>query len=136
MISIDLITGTPTKVIFYTKHLFPATFFCFFALVACLFSKPKKRSHANFRFAWLLVLFKMLFLHFRYSVYPLVGVSAKCPRVVESIARKIYFIVGQSAVNASTHHQPPSCRTFCRASSLLSATTSNTPSKTNCVRAL
>ena len=59
-------------------------------------SKTKKRSHANFRFAWLLVLFKTLFLHLRYSVYSLVGVSVKCP---------VYLIIGQGAVNASTHHQ-------------------------------
>ena len=59
-------------------------------------SKTKKRSHANFRFAWLLVLFKTLFLHLRYSVYSLVGVSVKCP---------VYLIIGQGAVNASTHDQ-------------------------------
>ena len=59
-------------------------------------SKTKKRSHANFRFAWLLVLFKTLFLHLRYSVYSLVGVSVKCP---------VYLIIGQGAVNASTHNQ-------------------------------
>ena len=59
-------------------------------------SKRKKRSHANFRFAWLLVLFKTLFLHLRYSVYSLVGVSVKCP---------VYLIIGQGAVNASTHNQ-------------------------------
>ena len=59
-------------------------------------SKRKKRSHANFRFAWLLVLLKVLFLHFRYSVYPFIGMSVKCP---------VYFIIGQSAVNASSHNQ-------------------------------
>ena len=75
-------------------------------------SKKKKRSHANFRFAWLLVLLKMLFLHFRYSVYSLVEVSVKCPRVVESIARKFYFIIGQSAVNASSHNQPTILQNF------------------------
>ena len=69
-------------------------------------SKTKKRSHANFRFAWLFVLFRSLLLHFCYCVYSFVGVSAKCPRVVESIARKIYFIIGQSTVNVSNHHQP------------------------------
>ena len=90
-------------------------------------SKKKKRSHANFRFAWLLVLFKVLFLHFRYFVYSSVRVYIESP---------IYLIIGQSAVNASTHNQPTICRTFCRASSLLSATTSNTPSKTYCVRTL
>ena len=42
-------------------------------------------------------------LHFRYSTYSFVRMSVKSPRVVESIARKIYFIIGQSAVNASTH---------------------------------
>ena len=66
-------------------------------------SKRKKRSHANFRFAWLLVLFKMLFLHLRYSVYSLVGVSVKCP---------VYLIVGQGAVNTSTHNQPTMLQDF------------------------
>ena len=75
-------------------------------------SKKKKRSHANFRFAWLLLLFSRLFLHFRYSVYSFVGMSVKKPRVVESIARKIYFIIGQSAVNASTHNQPTILQDF------------------------
>ena len=59
-------------------------------------SKRKKRSHANFRFAWLLLLFKTLFLHFRYSTYSFVRMSVKSP---------IYFIIRQSAVNASTHNQ-------------------------------
>ena len=66
-------------------------------------SKRKKRSHANFRFAWLLVLLKVLFLHFRYSVYPFIGMSVKCP---------VYFIIGQSAVNAATHHQPAILQDF------------------------
>ena len=68
-------------------------------------SKTKKRSHANFLFAWLLVLFKVLYLHFRYSAYLFIRMNVKRPRVVESIARKIYLIIGQSAVNASTHDQ-------------------------------
>ena len=66
-------------------------------------SKRKKRSHANFRFAWLLVLLKVLFLHFRYSVYPFIGMSVKCP---------VYFIIGQSAVNAATHNQPTILQDF------------------------
>ena len=66
-------------------------------------SKTKKRSHANFRFAWLLVLFKTLFLHLRYSVYSLVGVSVKCP---------VYLIIGQGAVNTSTHNQPTILQDF------------------------
>ena len=66
-------------------------------------SKRKKRSHANFRFAWLLVLFKMLFLHLRYSVYSLVGVSVKCP---------VYLIIGQGTVNTSTHNQPTMLQDF------------------------
>lgn len=82
-----------------------ATFFCFFALVACSF-KDKEKKPRKFQFAWLVVLFKMLFLHFRYSVYSFVGMSVKSPRVVESIVRKIYFIIGQSAVDASTHDYP------------------------------
>ena len=67
-------------------------------------SKRKKRSHANFGLRGSFLL-RMLFLHFRYSVYPFIGVSVKRPRVVESIARKIYLIIGQGAVNASTHDQ-------------------------------
>ena len=66
-------------------------------------SKTKKRSHANFRFAWLLVLFKMLFLYLRYSVYSLVWVSVKCP---------VYLIIGQGAVNTSTHDQPTILQDF------------------------
>ena len=66
-------------------------------------SKTKKRSHANFRFAWLFVLFKVLFLHFRYSVYSFIGVSVKCP---------IYLIIGQSTVNVSTHDQPTILQDF------------------------
>ena len=59
-------------------------------------SKRKKRSHANRKFAWLLLLFSRIFLHFRYSVYSFVGMSVKSP---------IYLIIGQSAVNTSTHNQ-------------------------------
>ncbi|OFP40017.1 hypothetical protein HMPREF2992_04645 [Prevotella sp. HMSC069G02] len=68
-----------------------------------LLSKAKKRSHANFRFVWLFVLFKVLFLHFRYSVYSFIGVSVKRP---------IYLIIGQGAVNASTHNQPTILQDF------------------------
>ena len=57
-----------------------------------LLSKAKKRSHANCRFAWLLQLFCMLILHFRYSIYPFIGINIKSP---------IYFVTGQSAVNIS-----------------------------------
>ena len=65
-------------------------------------SKRKKRSHANFglRSSFLL---RMLFLHFRYSVYPFIGVSVKRP---------IYLIIGQGAVNASTHDQPTILQDF------------------------
>ena len=66
-------------------------------------SKRKKRSHANRKFAWLLLLFSRIFLHFRYSVYSSVGMSVKSP---------IYFIIGQSAVNASTHNQPTILQDF------------------------
>ena len=75
-------------------------------------SKTKKRSHANRKFAWLLLLFRRIFLHFLYFVYSCVRMSVKSPRVVESIARKIYFIIGQSAVNASTHNQPTILQDF------------------------
>ena len=66
-------------------------------------SKTKKRSHANFRFAWLLLLFRRIFLLFRYSVYSFVGVFVKSP---------IYFIIGQSAMNTTTHHQPAILQDF------------------------
>ena len=88
-----------------------STFFCFFSLVACLFKEKEKKPH-KFRFAWLLLLFKTLFLHFRYSTYSFVRMSVKSPRVVESIARKIYLIIRQSAVNASTHNQPTILQDF------------------------
>ena len=88
-----------------------ATFFCFFSLVAYSF-KDKEKKPRKFRFAWLLLLFRRIFLHFHYSVYSFVGVFVKSPRVVESIARKIYFIIGQSAVNTSTHNQPTILQDF------------------------
>ena len=77
-------------------------FFCFFTLVACSF-KDKEKKPRKFRFAWLLLLFRTLFLHFRYSTYSFVGMSVKCP---------IYLIIGQSAVNASTHNQPTILQDF------------------------
>ena len=91
--------------------LFPATFFCFFSLVAYSL-KEKEKKPRKFRFVWLLLLFRTLFLHFRYSTYSFVGMSVKCPRVVESIARKIYFIIRQGAVNASTYNQPTILQDF------------------------
>ena len=66
-------------------------------------SKRKKRSHANQKFAWLLLLFRTLFLHFRYSTYAFVGMSVKRP---------IHLLIGQSAVNATTHHQPTILQNF------------------------
>ena len=48
-------------------------------------------------------LFRTLFLHFRYSTYSFVGMSVKCP---------IYLIIGQSTVNATTHHQPTILQDF------------------------
>jgi len=90
---------------------FPATFFCFFSLVACSF-KDKEKKPRKFRLACLLLLFRKIFLHFRYSTYSFVRMSVKRPRVVESIARKIYFIIGQSAVNTTTHHQPTILQDF------------------------
>lgn len=65
-------------------------------------SKTKKRSHANFGLRGSFLL-RMLFLHFRYSVYPFIGVSVKRP---------IYLIIGQGAVNASTHDQPTILQNF------------------------
>ena len=66
-------------------------------------SKRKKRSYANQKIAWLLLLFRTLFLHFRYSAYPFIGASVKRP---------IYLIIGQGAVNASTHNQPTILQNF------------------------
>ena len=136
MIPIDLITGTPTKVIIFI----PSTYFQQLSFASLLLSpvcsKKEKRSHASFRFAWLLVLFKVLYLHFRYSAYLFIRMNVKRPRVVESIARKIYLIIGQSAVNTSPITKSQFCRTFCRASSLFSTTTSNTPLKTYCILTL
>ena len=88
-----------------------ATFFCFFSLVAYLF-KEKEKKPRKFWLAWLLLLFSRIFLHFRYSVYSFVGMSVKSPRVVESIARKNYLIIGQSAVNTATHNQPTILQDF------------------------
>ena len=79
-----------------------SVFFCFFYLVACSF-KDKEKKPRKFRLAWLLLLFRRIFLHFRYSVYSFVGMSVKCP---------IYLIIGQSAVNASTHNQPTMLQDF------------------------
>ena len=90
--------------------------FCDFLFASFLWSptrsKRKKRSHANLKFAWLLLLFRTLFLHFRYSVYSCVGMPVKSPRVVESIARKNYLIIGQGAVNGSSHNQPTILQDF------------------------
>ena len=66
-------------------------------------SKRKKRSHANQKFAWLLLLFRTLFLHFRYSTYSFVRMSVKSP---------IHLIIGQSAVDTSTHNQPTILQDF------------------------
>ena len=66
-------------------------------------SKRKKRSHANRKFAWLLLLFRRIFLHFCYSTYSFVRMSVKSP---------IYFIIGQSAVNTTTHNQPTTLQDF------------------------
>ena len=71
------------------------TFFCFFSLVAYSFKEKEKKPRKP-KFAWLLLLFRTLFLHFRYSTYSFVRMSAKSP---------IYFIIGQSAVNTATQNQ-------------------------------
>ena len=83
-----------------------ATFFCFFALVAYSF-KEKEKKPRKFWLAWLLLLFSRIFLYFRYSVYSFVGMLVKSPRVVESIARKNYLFIGQSAVNTATPFRMP-----------------------------
>ena len=92
----------PYSLLANKKCNFLATFFCFFSLVAYSF-KEKEKKPRKFQFVWLLFLFKMLFLHFCYSVYSLVGVSVKCP---------VYFIIGQGAVNTSTHDQPAILQDF------------------------
>ena len=79
-----------------------ATFFCFFALVACLF-KDKEKKPRKFSVCVALGIFWMPFLYLCYSVYSFVGVSVKSP---------IYFIIGQSAVNTSTHNQPTILQDF------------------------
>ena len=60
------------------------TFFCFFSLIACSFTEKEKKPR-KFRFAWLLFLFKMQSLHYRYLVYLFIGVLVKCP---------VYLIIG------------------------------------------
>ena len=91
----------------FLNHLFREEIYLRLSFASFLWSparsKKKKRSRTNFRFAWLFVLFGRLFLHFRYSVYSLVGVSVKCP---------VYLIVGQGAVNTSTHNQPTMLQDF------------------------
>ena len=86
-----------------------ATFFCFFSLVAYLF-KEKEKKPRKFSVCVALGIFWMLYLC--YSIYLFIRMNVKRPRVVESIARKIYFIIGQSAVNAATHHQPAILQDF------------------------
>ena len=75
-------------------NYFSATFFCFFSLVACSF-KDKEKKPRKFWLAWLLLLFRRMFLHFRYSTYPFVRVYVKCP---------IHLLIGQGAVNVPSHH--------------------------------
>ena len=75
--------------------LYIATFFCFFALVACLF-KDKEKKPRKFSVCVALDIFWMPFLYLCYSVYSFVGVSVKCP---------IHLLIGQGAVNVPTHYQ-------------------------------
>ena len=82
--------------------LYIATFFCFFALVACLF-KDKEKKPRKFSVCVALGIFWMPFLYLCYSVYSFVGVSVKCP---------IHLLIGQGAVNASTHDQPTILQDF------------------------
>lgn len=92
----------PYSLLANKKYNFFAAFFCFFSLVACSF-KEKEKKPRKFQFAWILFLFKMLFLHFRYSVYSFVRVFVESP---------IYLIIGQGAVNTSTHDQPTILQDF------------------------
>ncbi|EGV29580.1 hypothetical protein HMPREF9431_01901 [Segatella oulorum F0390] len=75
----------------------PATFFCFFSLVACSF-KEKEKKPRNFEVAWLIVL--GLFGCFN---YPFFGVGIKSP---------IDLFIGQGAVYSSAHHHPTIFKDF------------------------
>ena len=100
----------------------PATFFCFFSLVACSF-KEKEKKPRNFEVAWLIVLG-----FFGCFDYPLFGVGIKSP---------IDLFIGQGAVYSSVPITiPQSSRILRLASSRSVGTTSNTPSKVYCVRTL
>ena len=67
----------------------PATFFCFFSLVACSF-KEKEKKPRNFEVAWLIVL--GLFNSFN---YPFFGVGFKSP---------VDLFIGQDGMYSSAHH--------------------------------
>ena len=96
---------------------FSSGFLCSF--LCLLQAHERKERSANLSTA----LLRLFFLN-GYSSRPYFGGRGESP---------IYFIIGQGTVNASTHNQPTILQDFFRASSLLSATTLNTPSKTYCV---
>ena len=72
--------------------LYIATFFCFFALVACLF-KDKEKKPRKFSVCVALGIFWMLYLC--YSIYLFIRMNVKRP---------IHLPIGQSAVNVPSHH--------------------------------
>ena len=79
-----------------------ATFFCFFALVACLF-KDKEKKPRKFSVCVALGIFWMPFLYLCYSIYLFIRMNVKRP---------IHLPIGQDAVNASTHNQPTILQDF------------------------
>ena len=79
-----------------------ATFFCFFSLVAYSF-KDKEKKPRKPKICVAFAIIQQDIFYFRYSVYSFVGMSVKSP---------IYFIIGQSAVNVSTHNQPTILQDF------------------------
>ena len=82
--------------------LYIATFFCFFALVACLF-KDKEKKPRKFSVCVALGIFWMPFLYLCYSIYLFIRMNVKRP---------IHLLIGQSAMNASTHNQPTILQDF------------------------
>ena len=76
--------------------LFPAIFFCFFSLVAYSFKKKEKKPR---KFS-VCVAFTII----QKDISALLLFYLSFVRM--SVKKPIYFIIGQSAVNASTYNQP------------------------------
>ena len=77
---------------------------CFPSGFLCSFLCPPEAHERKERSANLSTALLRLFFLNGYPSHPYFGVSGESPRVVESIARKIYLLIGQGAVNVSTHH--------------------------------